>query len=117
MRVTRLPRLPISESGGSKKSHATITSRMENSFLLKNVISATSKPPSRTQLCRVMESPGVEAESSSDCATATALGEGRENNHEISIIAKTIGFVRIDSSSAHVINYGDTSPSLTAPSV
>jgi hypothetical protein len=34
---------------------------------------------------------------------------GRENDPETSIIARTIGFARIDSSSAHALNYGDTS--------
>src|SRR6516162_7616412 len=119
MRGIRLPRLPINKSGGSKKSHAIITSWTENSFLLKNVISATRKPPSRSQLCRLMESPSIkEAESSFDRATTTAGGDnvaradrsfGRENDPETSIIARTIGFARIDSSSAQALNYGDTS--------
>jgi len=34
---------------------------------------------------------------------------GRENDPETSIIARTIGFARIDSSSTQALNYGDTS--------
>ena len=53
-----------------------------------------------------------------DCAAATAVGDrvaraarswDKESDPETSIIARTIRFARIDSSSAHALNYSDTS--------
>jgi hypothetical protein len=106
MRTIRLPRLPTCKSGGSKKSHVIITPSTGNSFSLVNVISAIRKPPSRSQFCRLMESPSIgEAESSPDCAAAIAVRDnvargdrslGGESDPETSTIARTIRFASID---------------------
>src|SRR5215469_8753136 len=113
MRTIRLPRLPIYKLGGSKKSQAIIAPWTGNSFLLMNVISTIRKPPSRSQFCRLMESPSIGViESSSDCAASDNVARadrssGGESDPE-SIIASTIRLGHIDSSSAHVLNHGDT---------
>jgi hypothetical protein len=70
-----------------------------------------------------MKSPSIdEAESSSNRATAAAAGEdvlradsslGGESDPEASIIARIIRFARIDSSSAHALDYGPPSVQLT----